>query len=86
MQALMFNNSDPLGCYTDEITGTSWGTHYHHNGGFTDGYGRGAAACWYIFPNEVVCAVAVNSVGGIEATGYSGINELIEQSYDSAWK
>ena len=87
MRELMFEGTDPLGCYTIEVTPTNWGTHFWHNGGFSDGIDRGAAACWYIFPNKTVVAVSTNSFGGMTQTAeFMNINDLIEKSYDTAWK
>lgn len=85
MRSAMFNDSNPLGCYFDEATSQTWGTHYHHNGGFDVGK-KGADACWYIFANDVVCAVSTNSLGGLQkAGGFKDINVLIEKSFDDAW-
>ena len=85
MQNAMFKAGDPLGCYDNNANGSqNWGTQFHHNGGFNVG-GNGAAACWYIFHNDVVVAVSTNSVGGIPLNGYNDVNDLIEQAFDSAW-
>lgn len=85
MQSTMFNVNDPLGCYSNEVnTNKSWGDQFHHNGGITV-EGKGARACWYAFHNGVVCAVTVNSAGGIVRHGYKDINDLIEQAFDASW-
>jgi len=87
---LMFNSSQPLGCYNSNVnTAQDWPGQFHHNGGFPDPASpdkRGAASCWYAFPNGVVVAVATNSYGGLTLMGYKDINDLIERAFDESWE
>ncbi len=86
MQSVMFNHTNPLGCYSNNVNfNENWGNHFHHNGGFTKGMGQGARSCWYAFHNGVICAVSTNDAGGIVAGGYNYINDLIELAFDDAW-
>ncbi|MBR9921517.1 MAG: beta-lactamase family protein [Bacteroidetes bacterium] len=86
MRDAMFLESKPLGCYSNQVNGSEdWGEQFHHNGGFADSAGRGAAACWYHFHNGVTVAVSSNSAGGISTNGFANVNDLIEQAFDASW-
>lgn len=83
---LMFNSSQPLGCYNSNVNANkNWGGQFHHNGGYEIN-NKGLAACWYAFHNGVVVAVSTNSFGGLKAMGYKDINDLIELAFDDAWE
>lgn len=76
-----------LGLYTTHSPAPTVAPVFHHNGGIT-----GARSCWYIFHNDIVVAVAVNSEFGINndfddcsTSPFNDINHLIEASFTASF-